>query len=63
MAEYIPPIKAEEKNVKRVPCVSLTSGLFKGFLSLWFKSVTIRPVISPHKIAGKGSGLIIDVAA
>lgn len=59
----MPPKRAEAKKVNKVPCVSYTSGLFNGFLNLLFKIVTMAPTKRPHKIAGKGSGLRVDVAA
>lgn len=40
-----------------VPLVSITSGLFKGFLSLWLKIVVRMPTIIPIINAANGSGL------
>lgn len=62
IAEYIPPISEAVKNVNNVPCVSITYGLFNGFLNLWFNTVVIAPVNKPIKIAGNGSGFNVDVA-
>ena len=62
IAEYIPPISDAVKNVNSVPCVSMTYGLFKGFLNLWLKIVVIAPVNRPINKAGKGSGVNDEVA-
>lgn len=55
-------MKPAVKKVKIVPCVSKTCGLLRGFFNLWVKNVTIAPESNPIKIAGKGSGLRVDVA-